>query len=130
MVGLVLVSHSRAVADGTAILAREMAGPEVTIEVAGGLDGDAVGTDATRVLTALEAAWSDDGGPVLMDLGSAVLSTEMALDFLDPDRRASVLLSDAPFVEGAVAAAVAAKLGRPLEEVERSARGALARDAA
>jgi len=126
VVGLVLVSHSGAVAEGTAALAREMGGEDVAISTAGGLDGDAIGTDAMRVLAALEAVWSEDGVLVLMDLGSAVLSTEMALDFLDPERRVNVRLSDAPFVEGAVAAAVAAKLGRTLDEVADEARGGLA----
>src|SRR5207247_447572 len=84
-----------------------------------------VGTDAARILTALEQVWSDDGVLVLMDLGSAVLSAEMALEFLDPDRRAKVHLSGAPFVEGAVSAAVAAKLGRPLDAVAEEALGGL-----
>jgi phosphoenolpyruvate-protein phosphotransferase/dihydroxyacetone kinase phosphotransfer subunit len=127
MVGLVLVSHSSSLAEGTAALAREMGGADVAIATAGGLDDEGgIGTDAMRVLAAVEAAWSDDGVIVVMDLGSAVLSAEMALDMLEPDRRTRVLLSDAPFVEGAVAAAVAAKLGRSLEEVEREARGGLA----
>ena len=127
MVGLVLVSHSSELANGAAALAREMGGDDVAIATAGGLDGEGgVGTDAMRVVAALDAVWSEDGVLVLMDLGSAVLSAEMAIDFLDPDRRSRVLLSDAPFVEGAVAAAVAAKLGRSLREVEREARGGLA----
>src|SRR6266540_7523089 len=113
MVGIVLVSHSHEVAAGAADLARQMGGEDVRIETAGGLDepGNPIGTDAMRVVAAIDAAWSDDGVLVLMDLGSAVLSTELALDFLDHERRPKVLLTDAPFVEGAVAAAVAAKLG-------------------
>jgi phosphoenolpyruvate-protein phosphotransferase/dihydroxyacetone kinase phosphotransfer subunit len=128
MVGIVLVSHSHEVAAGAAELARQMGGQDVRIEAAGGLDepGHPIGTDAMRVVAAIDAAWSDDGVLVLMDLGSAVLSTELALDFLDEERRPKVLLTDAPFVEGAVAAAVAAKLGRPLAEVAEEARGGLA----
>jgi phosphoenolpyruvate-protein phosphotransferase/dihydroxyacetone kinase phosphotransfer subunit len=131
MVGLVLVSHSAQLAEGTAVLAREMGGRDVAIATAGGLDDEGqIGTDAMRVVAAIDAVWSKDGVLVVMDLGSAVLSAEMGLDLLDPERRARVVLSDAPFVEGAVAAAVAAKLGRPLEEVEREARGGLAGKAA
>src|SRR4029450_3108483 len=131
MVGLVLVSHSAELAEGTAVLAREMGGQDVAIATAGGLDAEGgIGTDAMRVVAAAHAVWSEDGVLVVMDLGSAVLSAEMGLDLLDPERRARVVLSDAPFVEGAVAAAVAAKLGRPLEEVEREARGGLAGKAA
>ena len=70
--------------------------------------------------------WSEDGVLVLMDLGSAVLSAELALDLLDEERRARVLLTAAPLVEGAVAAAVAAGLGDPLEAVAAAARGGLA----
>ena len=82
MVGLVLVSHSAKLAEGVAELAREMGGEEVRIEPAGGIEDGALGTDAMRVLAAVERAWSDDGVVVLMDLGSAVLSAETALDFL------------------------------------------------
>lgn len=127
MVGLVLVSHSRKLAEGAAELAREMGGPDVRIETAGGLEApEAVGTDAALVLAAIERAWSEDGVLVLMDLGSAILSAEMALDMLPEDRRDKVRLCAAPFVEGAVAAAVTAKLGAPLEQVAAEATGGLA----
>ena len=115
MVGLVIVSHSARLAEGVAELAAQMAGPEVRIGAAGGLDDPgALGTDATRVLAAIEDVWSGDGVLVLMDLGSAVLSAELALDLLGDERRDSVLLTAAPLVEGAVAAAVTAGLGEPL----------------
>ncbi|MBD0347559.1 MAG: phosphoenolpyruvate--protein phosphotransferase [Thermoleophilia bacterium] len=131
MVGIVLVSHSAALAEGVAELARGMAG-DVAVEAAGGLDTQepALGTDAARVLAAVERADTGDGALVLMDLGSAVLSAELALDFLPEDRRARVLLSAAPLVEGAVAAAVAAQAGAPLEQVAAEARGGLAPKAA
>src|SRR5439155_15475041 len=107
-----------------------MGGADLPVATAGGLEATGeehtVGTDAARIVDALEQAWSEDGVLVLMDLGSAVLSAEMALEFLDPDRRGKVRLSGAPFVEGAVSAAVAAKLGRPLDEVAEEALGGLA----
>jgi phosphoenolpyruvate-protein phosphotransferase/dihydroxyacetone kinase phosphotransfer subunit len=126
MVGLVIVSHSATLAEGVAELARGM-GAEVPIELAGGIDAPepALGTDATRVLEAIERADQGDGVLVLMDLGSAVLSAEMALDLLSPERRERVLLCEAPLVEGAVAAAVTAKLGASLEDVAAEARGSL-----
>jgi len=130
VVGLVLVSHSHEVAEGVAALARQMGGADLPIATAGGLEATGeehpVGTDAARILAALEQVWSEDGVLVLMDLGSAVLSAEMALEFLDPDRRGKVRLSGAPFVEGAVSAAVAAKLGRRLDDVAEEALGGLA----
>jgi dihydroxyacetone kinase phosphotransfer subunit len=127
MIGIVLVSHSHAIAEGAAELARQMGGKDVAIETAGGLEGadHPIGTDAMLVVAAIERAWSDDGVLVLMDLGSAVLSAEMALDLLSEDRRDKVRLTDAPFVEGAVAAAVTARIGAPIEQVVAEARTGL-----
>jgi phosphocarrier protein FPr len=127
VVGLVIVTHSSTLAAGVAELARGM-GAEVPIELAGGIDAPepALGTDAARVLEAIERADQGDGVLVLMDLGSAVLSAEMALDMLPPERRERVLLCEAPLVEGAVAAAVTANLGASLEDVAAEARGSLA----
>ena len=123
MVGIVIVSHSAELAAGVVELARQMGGEEVAIEPAGGLDDGTVGTDAARVQTAIERAMSDEGVLVLMDLGSALMSAEMATEFVaDGDR---VLLSEAPLVEGAVAAAAAARGGASLEEVAAEARRAL-----
>jgi phosphoenolpyruvate-protein phosphotransferase/dihydroxyacetone kinase phosphotransfer subunit len=127
MVGIVIVSHSAKLAEGVAELAREMGGPDVPLEVAGGTDmpDEALGTDATKVQRAIEQAQSGDGVLVLMDLGSAVLSAEMALEMLSDDHRGHVLLCEAPLIEGAVAAATAAKLGMSLDEVAGEARGGL-----
>jgi multiphosphoryl transfer protein len=126
MVGIVIVSHSGTLAEGVRELAAEMAGPDVKLELAGGLaEEGALGTDAVRVMEAIGRADSGDGVLVLMDLGSAVLSAETALDFLPPEQRESVLLCEAPLVEGAVAAAVAARLGEPLAKVAQEARGGL-----
>ena len=126
MVGIVIVSHSGTLAAGVRELAAEMAGPDVKLELAGGLaEAGALGTDAVRVAEAIGRADSGDGVLVLMDLGSAVLSAETALDFLTPEQREQVLLCEAPLVEGAVAAAVAARLGEPLAKVGAEARGGL-----
>ncbi|MCW2951580.1 MAG: ptsP [Conexibacter sp.] len=135
MVGIVVVSHSARLAEGVVELAREMAG-DVRIEAAGGIDPPAagaprgLGTDAVRVMEAIEAALgpaADEpaGVLVLMDLGSAVLSAETALDLLDPAIADRVRLAAAPLVEGAVAAAVAAQAGQSLDEVAAEARGGL-----
>ena len=124
MVGLVIVSHSAALADGVAELAREMAGEEVAIEAAGGMEDGAIGTDAERVRLAVERARSSDGVLVLMDLGSAVMSAEMATEMIEPDG-GPVVLCGAPLVEGAVAAAARARTGASLDEVASEARGAL-----
>ena len=128
MVGIVIVSHSFRIAEGVAELAREMGGPDIRLETAGGLDmpDHPIGTDAVLVMQAIERAWSEDGVLVLMDLGSAVLSAEMALDLLEPEQRERIQLCEAPLVEGAVAAAVTAKMGASLDAVAAEARGGLA----
>ena len=106
-VGLVAVSHSLALADAAVALAREMAG-EAPIEVSAGLDGG-FGTDAAAIAAAVGAADRGAGVVVVMDLGSAVLSAELALELLDdPGLAERVVLCPSPFVEGLVVAAVAA----------------------
>jgi multiphosphoryl transfer protein len=132
MVGIVIVSHSAQLAEGVVELAREMAGPDVAIVAAGGLDlpDRPLGTDAALIARAIDQAWSDDGVLVLMDLGSAVLSAEMAAEMIPDEQQSKVLLCEAPLVEGAVAAAVAARLGDQLDQVAAEARGALAGKAA
>jgi len=127
LVGIVVVSHSAALAEGVVELARQMGGPDVLIEAAGGMDDGSIGTDAARVMSAVERAMGDDGVLVLMDLGSALMSAEMAIEMLGSDR---VVLSEAPLVEGAVAAAASARGGASLEEVAAEARGALGMKAA
>ena len=124
MVALVIVSHSAALADGVVELAREMGGQEVAIASAGGLEDGEIGTDAERVRLAVEQVRSPDGVLVLMDLGSALMSAEMAAEMVEPDG-GPVVLCGAPLVEGAVAAAARARGGASLDEVAREARGAL-----
>jgi phosphoenolpyruvate-protein phosphotransferase/dihydroxyacetone kinase phosphotransfer subunit len=126
VVGIVVVSHSDALAEGVVTLAREMGGEDLALIAAGGTDEPGVlGTDATRVMAAIEQAMSPDGVLVLMDLGSALMSTELAVDLLG-ETPGRVVLSEAPLVEGTVAAAASASGGASLDEVAAEARGALA----
>ena len=124
MVGIVVVSHSAELARGVVELARQMGGEEVRVEEAGGMDDGSIGTDAVRVQAAIERAMSGDGVLVLMDLGSALMSAEMAVELMEGDGR--VVLSEAPLVEGAVAAAAAARGGASLDEVRAEAGRAFA----
>lgn len=119
-VGLVVVSHSEKIADGVVELAAQMA-QDVAIIPAGGTDDGRIGTSFDRVSAAIVRAESGDGVVVLCDLGSAVLTAETALDFLDDDERARVVIADAPLVEGAVAAAVAAATGSDRDAVVAAA---------
>ncbi len=130
MVGIVVVSHSDTLARGVVALAREMSPPELMLEAAGGIgEPDVLGTNAELVREAIERAMSSDGVLVLMDLGSALMSAELAVELLE-GASGPVHLSDAPLVEGTVAAAVAAATGAPLEQVAAEARAALAMKAA
>ena len=126
-VGLVVVSHSRTLARSAVELAAEMLhGRPLRIEVAAGLDDTTFGTDAVAIMEAIERADGPAGVVVLMDLGSAVLSAELALDLLqDPSIRDRVTLSSAPLVEGLIVAAVAAAGGASRSEVAAEARDAL-----
>ncbi len=127
VVGLVVVSHSRTLARSAVALAAEMLhGRPLQIEVAAGLDETTFGTDAIAIMQAIERADGPAGVVVLMDLGSAVLSAELALDLLqDPSIRDRVTLSPAPLVEGLIVAAVAAAGGASRAEVAAEARDAL-----
>ncbi len=127
-VGIVLVSHSRPLAEATADLAREMAQQNPPrIEVAAGATDGGFGTDAVAVAAAIGVADSGDGVVVLTDLGSAVLSAQTALEFLDdPGEAGRVRLVAAPFVEGTLAAVVRAGAGGSLDQVADEARAALA----
>jgi len=127
MVGIVLVSHSKALATAVKELVVAVAGPKLLMRVAAGAGDDRaeLRTDASEILECIREVMSDDGVIVLMDIGSAILSAESALGFLDESQRAKVRCCAAPFVEGAVAAGVLAALGSPLEDVVREAEAAL-----
>ncbi len=128
MVNLVLVSHSSSLAAGVAELARAMTQQSsIIIATAAGTGDPAnpLGTNPEDIQRAIEAAYSDDGVLVLMDLGSALIGAEMALEFLPDDRGAKVRLCAAPMIEGAIAAAVQASLGGTLDQVMHEALGAL-----
>jgi phosphoenolpyruvate-protein phosphotransferase/dihydroxyacetone kinase phosphotransfer subunit len=127
MVGLVIVSHSRALAEALVDLVKQVSQVEVPVAIAAGV-GPArqeFGTDATEIIEAIEQVYSDDGVLILMDLGSAVLSAEMALELLPPEKQDKVRFCAAPVVEGAIAAGVQAGLGGSLEDICREATSAL-----
>jgi phosphoenolpyruvate-protein phosphotransferase/dihydroxyacetone kinase phosphotransfer subunit len=127
MVGIVVVSHSRALANAAVELASQMLhGARPRLAVAAGLDERTLGTDAVQVFEAIQSVDSEAGVVVLLDLGSAVLSAELALDLLDESMRSRVVLSAAPLVEGLVAAVVTAAGGATAAEVAAEAAAALA----
>jgi PTS hybrid protein len=123
-VGLVFVSHSVKIAEGLVELAAQMAG-DTALLAAGGTEDGGIGTSFELVSAAIARADSGSGVVVLCDLGSAILTAETALDFLDDEARERVVVVDAPLVEGGVAAAVAAESGGDRAAVVAAARSAL-----
>ena len=129
MIHLILVSHHPDIARGIAALAAQMSAAPDTIHTAAGIDDadNPIGTDAVRIMQAILDADNPDGILILVDLGSAILSAQTALDLLDdPALAARCRISAAPLVEGAISAAVAASSGADLETVAREATQALA----
>jgi len=124
MVGIVVVSHSVKVAEGICELAGQMAAPGQKLIAAGGMADGSIGTDAFKIQTAIEAANSGDGVLVMVDLGSAVISAELAVDMLGGDWQDKVSIADAPILEGTIAAAVDASISQPLASVLATAQGA------
>lgn len=120
---MVIVSHSSKVAEGIRDIAQQMS-KEVNIIAAGGTGEGEIGTDAIKIQAAILETNTGDGVIIMVDLGSAVLSAEIALDFLDEELRKNVRIADAPIVEGAVVAAVQASTGATLDEVIRTANEA------
>jgi phosphoenolpyruvate---glycerone phosphotransferase subunit DhaM len=123
-VGLVIVSHSARLAEGVAELAGQMAQGKVAIAVAGGTSDGALGTSVEKILGALHEVDGPEGILVLLDLGSAVMATEMAVESFAQDHRHRVIISPAPLVEGAVIAAVESSIGNSLQEVAEAAASA------
>ena len=113
MVGIVIVSHSQKLAEGVVDLASLMA-PETPMRAAGGMDDGGFGTSFEKIQKAVESVYSEDGVIILMDMGSAVMTTEMVIEMFDPEK---VKMADCPLVEGAVVATIDAVSGMKLEEI-------------
>ena len=127
MLGLVLVSHSRKVSEATADLIRSTVSQDLPLVAAGGTGDNhgEIGTDALDIQSAIESV-NHEGTLVLMDMGSAILSAEMALELMDPEQRKRVRLCAAPLVEGGIAAAIQINSGSDLGQVLAAARESLA----
>lgn len=121
MVSLLIVSHSPYIARGVKELADQMVQGQVPIAAAGGTVDGELGTSTELISAALESVRSPDGVLVLVDMGSAIMSAEMALE-MSGER---FLISVAPLVEGALVAAVQASAGATLEQVAAAAARAL-----
>lgn len=117
MVGLVIVTHSPALAEGVVETCRMMA-KDARIATAGGMENGAFGTSYARIMNAIDAVYGADGVVILVDAGSSILTVETILD----ERKDTLLrMADCPVVEGSLVAAVAAVCGASLDEVVRRA---------
>ena len=119
MVGVLIVSHSKKAAEGIYELAVQMAGKDHPVVAVGGMEDGSIGTDAIRIKEGIEQANGGDGVVLLADLGSGILSSQMAIDLLEED--IPVQIADAPILEGAISAAVQAAIGGNLKEVVEAA---------
>ena len=113
MFSIVVVSHSKKLAEGVVEVAKMMA-RDVTIIAAGGTEEDGLGTSYEKIASAIDKAYTDDGVALFMDMGSAVMTAEMVLESMAVRR---LKLIDAPLVEGVVLAAVEAVSGTALEDL-------------
>lgn len=120
-VGLVLVSHSKELTQGLQEILKQVQ-PHVPVAIAGGTEEDGIGTSAEKIKKAIESVYSDHGVIIFFDLGSALINTEIAMEWLEG--RNKVAIADAPLVEGAYAAIVEAGCGSSLEEVLQAAQEA------
>lgn len=116
MVGLVIVSHSQKLAEGVKELALQMA-ENVPIAVAGGTSDGRIGTDVEKITSAIYEVYSENGVLIIFDLGSAYMNGEMAIEFLEEDKKEKVRIVDAAIVEGTVLAAVQSSLSKTVSEI-------------
>lgn len=121
-VGIVIVSHSPLVAEGTADMVRQMVGDEVPLAWCGGNGHGGLGTSVEAIMAAIEAAWSEAGVAVLVDLGGAETNSEMAVEMIGEPRAGRIVICNAPIVEGAVMAATEASGGASLRDVVATAQ--------
>jgi PTS hybrid protein len=120
-VGIVIVSHSPLVAEGTADMVRQMVGSEVPLAWCGGNPEGGLGTSVETITAAIDRAWSEAGVAIFVDLGGAETNSEMAVEMLPADRAGKVRVCNAPIVEGAVIGATEASGGASLDVVRRTA---------
>lgn len=120
MIGIVIVSHSNKISSGAVELCKEMVRDNIKIISAGGTRDGELGTDATLIMEAIEEAHSGDGVAILVDIGSSIMSSQMAMEMLSEEIREKTIILDAPIVEGSLAVAIQACISNDLEEIRRA----------
>ncbi|WP_066496357.1 dihydroxyacetone kinase phosphoryl donor subunit DhaM [Abyssisolibacter fermentans] len=120
MVGIVIVSHSYKVAEGIKDILDQMAQKSVPIATAGGTSDLDIGTDPFKIKDAIEEVYSEDGVIIFIDIGSAIMNTKIAIEFLDDEMQSNIVIANAPVLEGGLVAAVESKIGRDLMSIKES----------
>jgi len=120
MVGIVVVAHSFAVADSVITFTKEMQKNDQVIYNAAGIeDGKAFGSDPMRIKEMIESAMTDDGVIIFCDLGSSIMNTQMALEFLDEKHKSKVAIANAPLLEGLFVGVISNQPKTTLEQMEK-----------
>lgn len=117
MIGFILVSHSYKLAQGIKEIAEQINGSESKIRAIGGTDDGRIGTNPIKIYEALEEMYDGDNIFIFGDLGSSIMSAQMAIDMVSEEIQKKAILVDAPLVEGAVAAIIQSSITENIEEI-------------
>jgi dihydroxyacetone kinase phosphotransfer subunit len=116
-IGIVIVSHSPLVAEGTAIMAKKIAGEDLSVAWCGGGPDGGLGSNADMIHKAIEHAWSNDGVAIFVDLGSTEMNSLIAIEGFATDKQSKIVILDAPLVEGVIVASSRAANGDSLSDI-------------
>jgi phosphoenolpyruvate---glycerone phosphotransferase subunit DhaM len=117
MIGFILVSHSDKLAEGIKEIAEQINGGQANIKAVGGVGDGRIGTNPIRIQEAIEELYDGDNILIFGDLGSSIMSAQMAIDMVSEDIREKTILVDAPLVEGAVAAIIQSFITQNVKDI-------------
>lgn len=119
MVGIVIVSHSQKLAEDLKELSKEVAS-SCKVAAAGGSYDGRFGTDVKKIIDGIDEVYSEDGVIILFDMGSAYMSSEMAIDFMGEDKKCNISIVDTALFEGTLTAVFEASIGKSKDEIMES----------
>lgn len=119
MVNLIFVSHSNELAEATSKYIKEITKSKNSIAFCGGVgvDKKEFGTDPIDILNIIEEVYSEDGVIIFCDMGSALISSQLAISMLDENKQPNVKITSAPFVEGGIIASIQASLNKKINDI-------------
>ena len=117
MIGLVVVSHNRKLAEEIINFSNGMNQFDFPVENGGGTSGEIYGTEPQIIMDAVKRADKGEGVLIFVDLGSSIMNTEMALEILgNPEK---IYIVDAPLVEGVISGVAGNFPGISVEELKQ-----------